>query len=81
MGVVVVEFEGDGDVAVFADFARRMGGKVDFRFGGVGFDGGGFVDKGVLGCAACCATKKVGACKGKGCGGGKGFVKEQIKGY
>ena len=43
MGIVMVEFTGDADTAVFADFARRMGGQVDFRFGVHGFDSVGFV--------------------------------------
>ena len=79
MGVVVVEFESDGDVAIFADFAGRMGAKVDFRFGGVGFDGGGFVDKELVGC-----EKRSCACAGAGCSnkggcGKKGFVETKIK--
>jgi hypothetical protein len=68
MGVVLVEFAGDVDTAVFADFARRMGGKVDFRFGDVGFDCVGFVVEKLQ-----AATDERGE-KGEGgsVGGGKG---------
>lgn len=61
MGVVVVEFESDGDTAVFSDFARRMGAKVDFRFGGGWAGSIGVACEGLCGCGG---GKK--ACEG-GC--------------
>ena len=37
MGLLLVSFESDADVAIFADFAQRMGATVDYRFGIVTF--------------------------------------------
>lgn len=76
MGVVVVEFENEGDVAVFADFARRMGAKVDFRFGCAELDGVGAANENLCGCKKRVCTKKGFACKNKAGACKKGFFKE-----
>jgi hypothetical protein len=76
MGMVVAEFENEGDVAVFADFARRMGAKVDFRFGGFGFDYFISFDKNLCRCEKRGCAKKGFGGKSETGGCEKGFFKE-----
>jgi len=76
MGMVVAEFENECDVAVFADFARRMGAKVDFRFGGDGLDCVAAAGENLQGCKKRGCTKKGFGGKSETGGCEKGFFKK-----